>query len=114
MQMTLGVGLALAGFNHFLNPVFYVRIMPPYLPWHSELIYLSGTIEAALGILLLNPKYSTVAAWAIIALFVAIFPANLHMALNSQLYPEFSPVALWLRLPLQGVLIAWAYWFTRR
>jgi uncharacterized membrane protein len=50
----------------------------------------------------------------LIALLIAVFPANIHMALHAELFPEFDPVALWLRLPLQGVLIAWAYWFTRK
>jgi uncharacterized membrane protein len=69
--------------------------------------------EVAPGILVLIPKYTAPAAWGLIALLIAVFPANLHMALNAELYPSLSPIALWLRLPLQGVLIAWAYWYTR-
>ncbi len=53
-------------------------------------------------------------AWGLIALLVAVFPANLHMTLHPELYPSISPVALWIRLPIQGLLIAWAYWYTRR
>lgn len=87
--------------------------MPLYLPWHLELVYLSGGLEVALGILLLIPRYASLAAWGLIALLIAVFPANLHMALDTPLYPEFSPAAIWLRLPVQGVLLAWAYWFTR-
>lgn len=102
----------LAGLYHFANPAFYLRMMPPYLPWPLTLIHLSGLFEAALGYLLLVPKYTRLAAWGLIALLVAVFPANIHMALNPQLFPELPPAALWLRLPLQVVLIAGAYWFT--
>src|SRR5262249_24343244 len=104
----------LAGVLHFVRPDLYVRIMPPYLPWHLELVYLSGLCEVALGVLLLVPRTTTAAAWGLIALLIAVFPANVHMALNAELYPTIRPVLLWLRLPLQGVLIAWAYWFTRK
>ncbi len=113
MQWLLGILFVLAGLNHFVRPDFYVRIMPPYLPWHLALVYLSGLCEIALGVLLLIPKYTAAAAWGLIALLIAVFPANVHMALHTELYPRFSPIALWIRLPLQGVLIAWAYWFTR-
>ena len=108
-----GVLFILAGLNHFLNPGFYIDIMPPYLPWHGPLVAISGVAEVALGALLLFRRWSIAAAWGLIALLVAIFPANLHMAINAPLYPSISPVALWLRLPLQGLLIAWAYWYTR-
>ena len=109
----LGLLFALAGLYHFVNPAFYLRMMPPYLPWHLFLVYFSGLCETALGLLLLVPKYTRLAAWGLIALLVAVFPANLYMAFNPQLFPELSPVALWLRLPLQGLLIAWVYTFTR-
>jgi len=102
-----------AGVNHFRDPGFYLKIMPPYLPFHLFLVYLSGFFEVALGLLLFVRRYARPAAWGIVALLVAVTPANLHMALNPELYPEFGRAALWLRLPLQGVLIAWAYWHTR-
>nr|WP_264308563.1 DoxX family protein [Nodosilinea nodulosa] len=102
-----------AGTNHFLNSPFYVSMMPPYLPWHSFLVALSGVFEILLGALLLLPRYSQLAAWGLIALLIAVFPANVHMATHGELFPAISPVLLWVRLPLQGVLIAWAYWHTR-
>ncbi len=67
-----------AGTMHFVNPDFYLRIMPPYLPIHLELVYLSGFFEAALGLLLLFPRVTRFAAWGIIALLIAIFPANIY------------------------------------
>ena len=103
----------LAGFNHFINPAFYLKIVPPYLPWHAALVYASGVCEIALGLLLLTRRFMRAAAWGLAALLVAVFPANVHMALNHGLYPEYSVAALWLRLPLQLLLIAWAYWYTR-
>jgi uncharacterized membrane protein len=108
-----GLLFVAAGVNHFVNTAFYVRIMPPYLPWHEELVLLSGVAEIALGALLLVRRYARVAAWGLILLLVAVFPANLHMAMSPEQFPSLSPLALWLRLPLQGVLIAWAYWYTR-
>ena len=112
MQWLLGLLFIVAGANHFRDPKFYVPMMPPYLPWHRELIYLSGACEIVLGGLLLVPRYSPYAAWGLIALLVAVFPANLHMALHPADFPKFSETGLWLRLPVQGLLIAWAYWFT--
>ena len=112
LRWVLGVMFATAGVNHFLNPGFYLLIMPPYLPWHRELVIASGVLEVVLGVLLLVPRTSASAAWWLIALLVAVFPANLHMALHPELFPEFSTVILYVRLPLQGAFIAWAYWFT--
>jgi uncharacterized membrane protein len=110
LRWLLGVLFVLAGANHFLHTDFYVSIMPPYLPWHRELVYLSGVAEIALGALFLIRKFKAIAAWGLIALLIAVFPANLHMALHAEHYPRISPIALWIRLPLQGVLIA-LVWF---
>jgi uncharacterized membrane protein len=113
----MGIFYVFAGIMHFANTAFYLRIMPAYLPWHLALVYLSGVIEIGLGVLVLIPAVRPLAAWGIVALLIAVFPANLHMALhNIPLQPGTppSPLALWLRLPLQGVLIAWAWWYTRR
>jgi uncharacterized membrane protein len=101
-----------AGVNHFIKTGFYVSIMPPYLPLHRELVYISGVFEAVLGGLLLIPRCTAPAAWGIMALLVAVFPANVHMAMHPNLYPSLSPLALWARLPAQGLLIAWAHWYT--
>ena len=113
LKYLICVFFLLAGINHFINPDFYLKIMPPYLPWHLFLVYLSGFFEIALGGMILVPALTRVAAWGLITVLIAVFPANIHMAVNPGLYPDLSPIALWLRLPLQGVLIAWAYWYTR-
>ena len=86
--------------------------MPPYLPWHYALVIVSGIAEIVLGIGLLIPQTSTYAAWGLILLLIAVFPANLHMAMNPDLFPTIPAFALWVRLPLQGLLILWAYWYT--
>jgi uncharacterized membrane protein len=114
LKYLLAVFFFLAGLNHFLNHEFYVRIMPPYMPWHLLLVYLSGVCEIVLGALLLVPKLERMAAWGLIALLIAVFPANIHMAVHPELFPTFSAMGLWIRLPLQAVLIAWAYWYARR
>lgn len=113
LRWVYGVLFALAGANHFLHTDFYVSIMPPYLPWHLALVYVSGACESALGIALLFRRTQRAAAWGMIALIVAVTPANLHMAVHAELYPQYSSTALWARLLLQIVLIAWAFWYTR-
>ena len=113
MLWLLGLFFVAAGILHFVRPEMYVKIMPPYLPWPRQLVLVSGLCEVALGVLVLLPRFRVPAAWGLIALLVAVFPANLHMALHPELFRKISPVALWLRLPLQAVLIAWAYWYTR-
>ncbi len=113
----LALAFIAAGLNHFRNHDFYVRIMPPYLPAHSELVIISGVFEILGGIGLLVPRLQVAAAWGLIALLVAVFPANVHMALHPEIgaerFPGAPPAVWWVRLPFQAVFIAWAYWFTR-
>lgn len=111
--MALGLVFAVAGANHFRNPDFYVRIMPPWLPAHEELVAISGIFEILGGLAVFVAPLRPWAGWGLGALLVAVFPANLHMALNPELYPTLPEAALWARVPLQGVLIAWAWWATR-
>jgi uncharacterized membrane protein len=113
MNVLLSVLFVGAGIIHLLRPQVFLKAMPPYLPWHLELIYLSGVFELVLGILVLIPASRVLAAWGLIALLIAVFPANIHMALHPEEFPDIAPWVLWLRLPIQGVLIAWAYWMTR-
>ena len=102
-----------AGINHFIRPGMYKRIMPVYLPWHLELIYISGLGEIILGLLLIPLATRVTAAWLLIALLIAVFPANIQMAVN---YARSANPYLWIaivRLPLQAVLIWWAWLYTR-
>jgi uncharacterized membrane protein len=114
VKWLLAVGFVAAGVLHFTRPEFYVRIVPPYLPWPYELVIISGVFEVLGGLGLLVPQLRVAAAWGLIALLVAVFPANVHMALHPGDFPTIPPAALWGRLPLQAVFVAWAYWFTRR
>lgn len=113
LKYLLAAGFVSAGVNHFINTTFYLKIMPPYLPAHLFLVYLSGVFEIVLGVLLLIPKFKRLAAWGLIALLIAVFPANIYMAMNPELFPGFSLAALYLRLPLQFVIIALAYWYAK-
>lgn len=99
-----------SGFCHLIYPEIFVVIMPAYLPWHLELVYISGIIEITLASLLFLPRFTEIAGWGLILLLIAVFPANLQMALHSERYAEFNSLLLWLRLPVQGLLIWVAYW----
>ncbi|HEU4321794.1 MAG TPA: hypothetical protein VFS21_01480 [Roseiflexaceae bacterium] len=112
-RVALGLLFVAAGLNHFRQPRFYLRMMPPYLPYHQELVDLSGYAEVALGALALVPGAEPAARWGLIALLAAVFPANLHMALNPERFRRFPRWALWLRLPLQAALIALVDWCLR-
>ena len=102
-----------AGTNHFINADVYRQMMPPYLPAHDLLIMLSGALEVAGGLAVLVARWRQAAGWFLIALMVAVFPANLHMAMEPAAWPDIPAWALWARLPLQGVLILWAWWATQ-
>ena len=115
-KISLGIMAAfyvLAGVNHFISPTFYKKIMPTGIPWHYPLIYISGIGEIILGLLLIPQQTRKWAAWGIILLLVAVFPANVQIMLN---YRDQQNPNLWLamlRLPLQLLLIAWAYGFAK-
>jgi uncharacterized membrane protein len=111
----MGIFYVLGGLNHLANPGFYLPMMPSYLPAHLPLVYLSGLAEIVLGVAVLVPRTRPLAAWGIVLLLIAIFPANIHIALHD--VPVFGAkegagIWNWVRLPLQGVLISWAWWYT--
>ena len=97
---------------HFVSPAIFMRAMPPYLPWPLELVLVSGVFEVLGGIGLLAPfpKLRAAAGFGLIALLLAVFPANINMALNPQLFKEIPPIVLYCRLPLQLVFILWVRW----
>lgn len=102
-----------AGYNHFARPEFYLRMMPPYIPYHEAMVFLSGVAELVLGIALLIPALRVYAAWGVIALLIAVFPANVHMAVANVPFGDAPSWAAWARLPFQALFIAWAWWHTR-
>jgi uncharacterized membrane protein len=108
--LMLGIGVL-----HFVQPKPFVRIVPKYLPAPLALVYISGFFEILGGIGLLIPDTRTWAAWGLIALYLAVFPANIYMLTDNVSLNPKKPIPrwiLWFRLPFQLVFIAWAYWFT--
>ena len=96
---------------HFVKTRWYERIMPPYLPAHRELVYASGIAEIAGGLATMHPSTRRAGSLFSIATLLAVFPANLHMALNPDRYKQVpgGRTALYLRLPVQLLFIAWAH-----
>lgn len=115
-RIVLGALFAFAGTMHFVIPEQYVGIMPPALPWHRELVYLSGALEIAGGIGLLVPRTRRAAGIGLVLLLIAVWPANLQMLLNARAAgaPAASQSALLLRLPLQLLLMVWVWRASRR
>lgn len=107
----LAVFFIVAGVYHFILPEIYLPLIPPYLPWPQALNYVSGAAEIAGGIGICLPRWRRAAGWGLIALLLAVFPANIYMLTSGVLIAgnQVAPWILWLRLPLQGVLMAWVY-----
>lgn len=97
------------GIMHFVSPKFYVKMMPSYIPYPNFWVVFTGVLEILLGIGLFFEQYRSLIALSIIGLLVLVFPANINMALNANKFRKLPPLFLWLRLPLQFVLIWWAY-----
>ena len=105
----------IVGIKHFIEPEYFLNIVPPYLPYHIELVYMSGLFEILFGLLILFPKYRYYGAIGLILLLVAVFPANIYLAQSKEAQEDIGAtqeIATW-RLPIQGVLI-WIAYFIRR
>jgi uncharacterized membrane protein len=115
LRIILAIAIILVGTLHFAIPAPFVKIVPSSLPHPLLLVYISGFFEIAGGIGLLVPSVSQAAAWGLILLFVAVFPANINMAINQIDLPGLpdSSALRWGRLPFQAVLIAWAWWYAK-
>jgi uncharacterized membrane protein len=116
----MGALYVVAGAMHFVVPGVYAQIVPPVFPRPLALVYLSGIAEILLGVGVVVPRTRRLAAWGLIALLIAVFPANVYMATHDvvlQGVPAWanspSDAATWARLPFQLVFIAWAWWYTR-
>lgn len=103
------------GIRHFIDPDFFLAIMPDYLPFHQEAVYVSGIFEILLGGMLLFPKSRKVAGWGLIFLLIAVFPANIYLAQNeaAQQAIDISQTAAIVRLPFQALFIGLAFWHQR-
>ncbi len=111
LRSLLALLLIVAGVMHFVRADFFLKVMPPYFPFPLELVYLSGICEMGLGGLLLIPRFRRFAGWGIVALLIAVFPANIYVYQHQELIPASPTVHFW-RLPLQAVLVLIAYWQT--
>ncbi|MFB6126679.1 MAG: hypothetical protein ABEJ79_05205 [Halolamina sp.] len=116
----MGALYVVAGAMHFVYPAAYAEVIPPLFPYRLALAYLSGVAEVVLGVGVVVPRTRRLAAWGLVALLVAVFPANVYMATSGvvvQAAPAWasdpSTATRWGRLPLQAVLVLWAWWYTR-
>jgi uncharacterized membrane protein len=118
--VVLGLFYIVAGINHFRSPLTYLAVMPPYIPRPLTMIYISGIAEilGGIGVFVPDgfvfPRTRAFAAWGIVALLIAVSPVHIHMALHPEQFSSVPLWAIWLRLPLQLPLIAWAWYYTRR
>jgi uncharacterized membrane protein len=101
------------GVDHFVNPEFYLSIMPPAFPLHLEAVYISGFFEVLGGVGVLIPRLRKIAGWGLVALLVAVYPANIYMAITPEAFPEASVALLYVRLAFQFLFFYWAYSVTR-
>jgi uncharacterized membrane protein len=117
--LVMGVFYVAAGSAHFGNPGTYLPVMPPYIPWPLAMIYISGAAEilGGIGVLVPDgfvfPRVRVAAAWGLVALLIAVSPVHINMCLHPDKFPGIPLWAIWLRLPLQLPLIAWAWSYTR-
>ena len=101
------------GIKHFTNVDWFMQIMPPYMPFHKELVYLSGIFEILFGVMLLFKKTRFLTGWGLILLLIAVFPANIYLAQTNGAAMGTSAVIAWGRLPFQAVFISLAYWHSK-
>ena len=108
-RLLLGAFFLAAGTLHFVRPRPYVGIVPDALPRKLELVYASGVAEIAGGAGVLLAPTRRAAGWWLIATLIAVFPANVNMAVNAERFRAVPAPLLWVRLPVQGLLIAWVW-----
>ena len=107
--LCLSIFFCFIGFDHFVSPTFYLNIMPQEWPLKLEAVYISGLFEIIGGISILFSKLRKFAGWGLIVLLIAVYPANIHMAVNYHLFPDISLAMLYFRLALQFVFVYWVF-----
>jgi uncharacterized membrane protein len=99
-----------AGTLHLARPKFFLRMMPPYVPFHRFVVFASGVAEIVLGAATLSAGLRAYAGYGLVVLLIAVFPANVHMYRHPEIFPRVPRWSLALRLPLQALLLIWVYW----
>ena len=115
LRWLVTVGMVGIGVLHFVKPEPFLAIMPPFIPFHLAMVLVSGAAEIALGLALAPQRTRRWASFGLMALYVAVFPANLYMAIAG-VSPTGEPIPAWVawgRLPLQPLLILLAWWVGR-
>ena len=111
---TMGLFYTYVGVDHFINPAWYEQIVPPFLPFQHGLVLISGCFEIIFGISLFFSSSRVIAAWGIIFLLIAVYPANIYLAYTNGEALGVTPLVAWFRLPIQFIFIAIAFWHTKR
>ena len=101
------------GIKHFIDPDWFLQIYPPFLPFGLAAVYISGFFEVLFGAMLLIPKTRYYAGWGLIALLIAVFPANIYLAYTNGAAMDISAATAWGRLPFQVLFIGLAYWHSK-
>ena len=111
--MVMGIFYISIGISHFTGPIWYVQIVPPYLPYKLELVYISGLFEILFGGMLLFKKTRFLAGWGLILLLIAVYPANIYLAQTNGAAMNTTPLIAWGRLPVQFIFVGLAYWHSK-
>ena len=111
--MVMGIFYISIGISHFTSPIWYVQIVPPYLPYELELVYISGLFEILFGGMLLFKKTRFLAGWGLILLLIAVYPANIYLAQTNGAAMGTTPLIAWGRLPVQFIFVGLAYWHSK-
>ena len=101
------------GINHFISPDWFVRIVPPYMSYEYELVYISGFFEIILGVLLFFSRFKRITRWGLILLLIAVYPANIYLAQTNGAAMDTTPLVAWGRLPIQFIFVYLAFWHTK-
>ena len=111
--IVMGVFYISIGISHFNSPIWYVQIVPPYLPYKLELVYISGLFEILFGGMLFFRKTRFLAGWGLILLLIAVYPANIYLAQTNGAAMNTTPLIAWGRLPVQFIFVGLAYWHSK-
>ena len=111
--IVMGVFYISIGVSHFTSPIWYVQIVPPYLPYKLELVYISGLFEILFGGMLFFKKTRFLAGWGLILLLITVYPANIYLAQTNGAAMNTTPLIAWGRLPVQFIFIGLAYWHSK-